>query len=391
MLRYTDYDIVFREIPRRDDARRQPRGMPQPLPGLPQPAVAGADRRTAHRGGRGAAAGALRRCGHLLLPDGRRRRTARGSAAGALRPPAAARPAHGVVLRTCGVARRVRSDGSFRLRETRPLHRCAGAARRSGDQPAAMAHPARRPARRSHAAVLAQTRLKNRSGRALLSPITSDPVSAADRPSSNGRRCCDRLRTDAPRAAEQRTNRRENRAIRKKMLTFTPCFTGFDARRLCVRRPVTKTEFYVIQSVKREERNHFRRAQRAVDRMEGSRTRRRGGRRDRADQYPRVAAHGNAQRTGGQMQRSGHRGRRHVGGRSGTPRGRGDEALRRAVRLRAPLDRHVAQRAQGPHLRRPGLRLPAKDARHIGHFVPQDDPGAAQEGRPARVGVRSWR
>ena len=208
--------------PRRDDARRQPRGMPQPLPGLPQPAVAGADRRTAHRGGRGAAAGALRRCGHLLLPDGRRRRTARGSAAGALRPPAAARPAHGVVLRTCGVARRVRSDGSFRLRETRPLHRCAGAARRSGDQPAAMAHPARRPARRSHAAVLAQTRLKNRSGRALLSPITSDPVSAADRPSSNGRRCCDRLRTDAPRAAEQRTNRRENRAIRKKCLPLRP-------------------------------------------------------------------------------------------------------------------------------------------------------------------------
>ena len=172
----------------------------------------------------------------------------------------------------------------------------------------------------------------------------------------------------------------------KKMLTFTPCFTGFDARRLCVRRPVTKTEFYVIQSVKREERNHFRRAQRAVDRMEGSRTRRRRGRRDRADQYPRVAAHGNAQRTGGQMQRSGHRGRRHVGGRSGTPRGRGDEALRRAVRLRAPLDRHVAQRTQGPHLRRPGLRLPAKDARHIGHFVPQDDPGAAQERRPARMG-----
>ena len=120
--------------------------------------------------------------------------------------------------------------------------------------------------------------------------------------------------------------------------------------------------------------------------MEGSRTRRRGGCRDRADQYPRVAAHGNAQRTGGQMQRSGHRGRRHVGGRSGTPRGRGDEALRRAVRLRAPLDRHVAQRTQGPHLRRPRLRLPAKDARHIGHFVPQDDPGAAQEGRPARVG-----
>ena len=116
------------------------------------------------------------------------------------------------------VARRVRSDGSFRLRETRPLHRCAGAARRSGDQPAAMAHPARRPTRRSHAAVLAQTRLKNRSGRALLSPITSDPVSAADRPSSNGRRCYDRLRTDAPRAAEQRTNRRENRAIRKKCL-----------------------------------------------------------------------------------------------------------------------------------------------------------------------------
>ena len=68
----------------------------------------------------------------------------------------------------------------------------------------------------------AQTRLKNRSGRALLSPITSDPVSAADRPSSNGRRCCDRLRTDAPRAAEQRTNRRENRAIRKKCLPLRP-------------------------------------------------------------------------------------------------------------------------------------------------------------------------
>ena len=215
--------------PRRDDARRQPRGMPQPLPGLPQPAVAGADRRTAHRGGRGAAAGALRRCGHLLLPDGRRRRTARGSAAGALRPPAAARPAHGVVLRTCGVARRVRSDGSFRLRETRPLHRCAGATRRSGDQPAAMAHPARRPTRRSHAAVLAQTRLKNRSGRANAlpdhvrprlrrrSPLLERP--AMLRPSAD-------RRPASGRTADKQT---KESGDSKKMLTFTPCFTGFDA------------------------------------------------------------------------------------------------------------------------------------------------------------------
>ena len=64
--------------------------------------------------------------------------------------------------------------------------------------------------------------LKTDRGEQMLSPITSDPVSAADRPSSNGRRCCDRLRTDAPRAAEQRTNRRKNQAIRKKCLPLRP-------------------------------------------------------------------------------------------------------------------------------------------------------------------------
>ena len=195
MLRYTDYDIVFREIPDETTLAVNLAGCPNRCPGCHSPQL-------------------QEPIGEPLTEEVVERLLAR--------PPAAARPAHGVVLRTCGVARRVRSDGSFRLRETRPLHRCAGAARRSGDQPAAMAHPARRPARRSHAAVLAQTRLKNRSGRALLSPITSDPVSAADRPSSNGRRCCDRLRTDAPRAAEQRTNRRENRAIRKKCLPLRP-------------------------------------------------------------------------------------------------------------------------------------------------------------------------
>ena len=38
---------------------------------------------------------------------------------------------------------------------------------------------------------------------------------------------------------------------------------------------------------------------------------------------------------------------------AGEPHGRrGDGAFRRQVRLHAPLDRHVAQRPQGPHLRR---------------------------------------
>lgn len=222
MLRYTDYDIVFREIPDETTLAVNLAGCPNRCPGchspqLQEPIGEPLTEEVVER--LLARYGAAVTCFCLMGGDAEPHEAAR-LALFARRLPA--RPAHGVVLRTCGVARRVRSDGSFRLRETRPLHRCAGAARRSGDQPAAMAHPARRPARRSHAAVLAQTRLKNRSGRAMLSPITSDPVSAADRPSSNGRRCCDRLRTDAPRAAEQRTNRRENRAIRKKCLPLRP-------------------------------------------------------------------------------------------------------------------------------------------------------------------------
>ena len=155
MLRYTDYDIVFREIPDETTLAVNLAGCPNRCPGchspqLQEPIGEPLTEEVVER--LLARYGAAVTCFCLMGGD-----AARGSAAGALRPPAAARPAHGVVLRTCGVARRVRSDGSFRLRETRPLHRCAGAARRSGDQPAAMAHPARRPTRRSHAAVLART------------------------------------------------------------------------------------------------------------------------------------------------------------------------------------------------------------------------------------------
>lgn len=222
MLRYTDYDIVFREIPDETTLAVNLAGCPNRCPGchspqLQEPIGEPLTEEVVER--LLARYGAAVTCFCLMGGDAEPHEAARLALfARRLRP----------ALRTGWYSGRAAlpegfdPTGVFDYVKLGPYIAARGAARRSGDQPAAMAHPARRPARRSHAAVLAQTRLKNRSGRALLSPITSDPVSAADRPSSNGRRCCDRLRTDAPRAAEQRTNRRENRAIRKKCLPLRP-------------------------------------------------------------------------------------------------------------------------------------------------------------------------
>ena len=215
MLRYTDYDIVFREIPDETTLAVNLAGCPNRCPGCHSPQL-------------------QEPIGEPLTEEVVERLLARYGAAvtcfclmgGDAEPHEAA---HGMVRRTCGVARRVRSDGSFRLRETRPLHRCAGAARRSGDQPAAMAHPARRPARRSHAAVLAQTRLKNRSGRANALPDYVRPLlrrrsPLLERPAML-RPSADR-RPASGRTADKQT---KESGDSKKMLTFTPCFTGFDA------------------------------------------------------------------------------------------------------------------------------------------------------------------
>ena len=209
MLRYTDYDFVFREIPDETTLAVNLAGCPNRCPGchspqLQEPIGEPLTEEVVER--LLARYGAAVTCFCLMGGDAEPHEAARLALfARRLRP----------ALRTGWYSGRAALPEGFDPTGVFDYVKL-------GDQPAAMAHPARRPARRSHAAVLAQTRLKNRSGRALLSPITSDPVSAADRPSSDGRRCCDRLRTDAPRAAEQRTNRRENRAIRKKCLPLRP-------------------------------------------------------------------------------------------------------------------------------------------------------------------------
>ena len=141
-----------------------------------------------------------------------------------------------------------------------------------------------------------------------------------------------------------------------------------------------------LQLTERKERIDFRRAQRAVDRLEGGGTRRGGGCRDRPHEYRRVDPHGNDRPAGREVPYDRRAGRRHERGGSGEPDGQDDGAFRRQVRLHAPLDRHVAQRPQGPHLRRSGLRLPLQDARHFGHLVPQGHPGGPQEGRHQRLG-----
>jgi len=211
MLRYTDYDIVFREIPDETTLAVNLAGCPNRCPGCHSPQL-------------------QEPIGEPLTEEVVERLLVRYGAAvtcfclmgGDAEPHEAARLAL--------FARRPRPrPGSFRLRETRPLHRCAGAARRSGDHPAAMAHPARRPARRSHAAVLAQTRLKNQLGRANAlpnyvrprlrrrSPLLERP--AMLRPSAD-------RRPASGRTADKQT---KESGDSKKMLTFTSCFTGFDA------------------------------------------------------------------------------------------------------------------------------------------------------------------
>ena len=224
MLRYTDYDIVFREIPDETPLAVNLAGCPNRCPGchspqlqepIGEPLTEEVVERLLVR------YGAAVTCFCLMGGDAEPHEAARLALfARRLRP----------ALRTGGYSGRAAlPDGSFRLRETRPLHRCAGAARRSGDQPAAMAHPARWPARRSHAAVLAQTRLKNQLGRANAlpnyvrprlrrrSPLLERP--AMLRPSAD-------RRPASGRTADKQT---KESGDSKKMLTFTSCFTGFDA------------------------------------------------------------------------------------------------------------------------------------------------------------------
>ena len=144
---------------------------------------------------------------------------------------------------------------------------------------------------------------------------------------------------------------------------------------------------YGNESAERKKGPHLRGAQRTVHRLEGRGTRGRGGRRNRADEYRGVDPHGYDRPPGRKVRHDRRARRRHARRGPRTADRPHDRALRRAFRLHAPLDRHVAQRAQGAHLRRSGLRLPPEDARHLGHLVPQGHTGRAQEGCAQRVGL----